>query len=257
MKFSIITPTYKRSELLRRAVDSVLNQTYKDWELIIVNDTPGDTSYLPFASSINDPRIRYYTNTTNRGVNFSRNFGLDNVSADSKWVIFLDDDDYLAPDTLKNFYDLTLLHGEKRWFLTNRALRNGTPLTLGAKDGTSYSYVFDYLILKRIRGDATHCIETKLINQNHIRFLKHIKQGEEWFFFYQLGRLARPLYTDHNSTISDGYDAESGLNFRKRSFEDKYTTLLKIIHAGTQEKILTFPFFIYIFLRGIKLLLGK
>lgn len=257
MKFSIITPTYRRSELLKRAVESVINQTHKDWELIIINDTPGDTAYLPFASSINDARIRYYVNTTNRGVNFSRNFGLDNVSADSKWVIFLDDDDFFAPDTLKNFYNLILLRGEDKWFLTNRALRDGTPLTLGVKDETYYTYAWDYLLFKRIKGDATHCIETKLINQNHIRFLKQVKQGEEWFFFYQLGKRTRLFYSDHNSTISDGYDPKAGLNFRKRSFQDKYSSLLKIIHASLQEKMFDFPLIVYILLRTVKLLIGK
>ena len=96
MRFSIITPTYKRSDKLIRAVKSVQAQTYKDWEMVVVNDSPNDETYIPFASSINDPRIHYHVNKTNSGVNFTRNFALDRVSADSKWVVFLDDDDYLA-----------------------------------------------------------------------------------------------------------------------------------------------------------------
>ena len=62
MKFSIITPTHKRAEMLIRAVTSVKNQTYTDWEMIIVNDSPTDSSYTSFTETINDARIRYHLN---------------------------------------------------------------------------------------------------------------------------------------------------------------------------------------------------
>ena len=70
MKFSIITPTFKRQELLSRAVASLQAQTYKDWEMIIVNDSPKDTAYHDFTSSVNDSRIHYFVNEINRGVNY-------------------------------------------------------------------------------------------------------------------------------------------------------------------------------------------
>lgn len=140
MKFSIIVPTHKRVDSLIRAVNSVLSQTYTDWELIIVNDSPFDTSYETFTSSINDSRIRYHLNDTNRGVNFSRNSALDMLSADSKWVIFLDDDDYFAPDTLQVFHDLILLHNNQKWFVSNRSRKNGTSMTLFPADDTYYTY---------------------------------------------------------------------------------------------------------------------
>lgn len=257
MKFSIITPTHRRSELLQRAVNSVLQQTYKDWEIIIVNDSPQDESYFSFVASINDPRIRYYVNDRNRGVNFSRNFALENLSADSRWVIFLDDDDFFAPDTLKYFSELILSHSEQKWFITNRALKNGEPLTLGAKDNTEYSYSKDYLILKRVKGDATHCIETKLITENNLRFLHHVKQGEEWFFFYQLGLHSKMYYSDHNSTISDGYDPHGGLNFRTRSFQEKYETLAKILYEASRKHLISVSFLLYIGVRAVKLIIGK
>ncbi len=257
MKFSIITPTFKRSTELARAVASVKAQTYTDWEMILINDSPTDDSYSSFVSSLNDPRIRYFVNDRNRGVNFSRNFGLDHLGADSKWVIFLDDDDTLAPDTLKYFYNLILLHGEQKWFMTNRALKNGSPLTVGAEDENVYSYFWKYLFFKKIKGDATHCIETKLITQHHVRFLTYVKQAEEWFFFYQIGRHSRIFYGDHNSTITDGYDAQSGLNFRKRTFEERYATLAKIFYEAAAKKIISAQFLLYMLLRSIKLLVGK
>jgi glycosyltransferase involved in cell wall biosynthesis len=255
MKFSIITPTYKRAERLKRAVASLQAQTYKDWEMIIVNDSPYDTTYANFASSINDPRIRYFVNETNRGVNYSRNFALERISADSKWVLFLDDDDYFSPDTLAYFAEQIRHNPDQKWFVTNRALKNGTSLTHFPREGTLYSYTMQYLILRRCKGDATHCIESKLITHSHARFSRYVKQGEEWFFFYQINLHTKLLYSDHNSTISDGYDASSGLNFRKRSFTEKYESLAQLAYEALRKKVLRPSFVVYFSMRLIKLFL--
>lgn len=253
MKFSIITPTFKRKELLERAVSSLLAQTYKDWEMIIVNDSPHDENYNDFASSLNDQRIRYYKNDINRGVNFSRNYALDNLSADSTWVIFLDDDDYLSPDTLMTLQEQIMLHNDVKWFVSNRAKKDGESLTKFPSDETFYSYAWEYLILKRCKGDATHCIETKLITRFHMRFSSYVKQGEEWFFFYQVGTHSKMYYHDHNSTISDGYDSGNGLNFRKRNFRERYESLLQLFYEAGVKKIIKPSLLAYLTLRFIKL----
>jgi glycosyltransferase involved in cell wall biosynthesis len=256
MLFSIITPTYKRASKLARAVESLLGQTYQDWEIIIVNDSPTDTSYSEFSSSINDARIHYHVNDTNKGVNYTRNKAINLISADSKWIIFLDDDDYFAPDTLQTFHDLILLHGDVQWFVTNRAYVNGKPITNFPTDERFYSYNLDYLILRRCKGDATHCIEKKYITQKHIKFLEHVKQADEWFFFYQLGLQQKMYYHSHNSTISDGYDTTSGLNFRKRTRGEQFETLITILYEGSQKKLLRHPtFLLYIGMRFIRILI--
>jgi glycosyltransferase involved in cell wall biosynthesis len=255
MKFSIITPTYRRNDLLKRATSSLFAQTYPDWEMIIINDSPQDTTYADFESSINDPRIHYHKNTINKGVNASRNYALEKVSADSTWVIFLDDDDYLAPDALATFRELISLHGDTKWFVTNRAKKNGESMTQFPGDETYYSYAWSYLILKRCKGDATHCIETKLINHARARFSKYVKQGEEWFFFYQLGIHSRMFYSDHNSTISDGYDISHGLNFRKRTLGSRYEALAQLFYEASTKKILRSSLFVYLLLRAVKLII--
>lgn len=256
MKFSIITPTHKRKDSLKRAVDSVLAQRYSNWEMIIINDSPEDLSYLEFSSKINDRRICYYINEKNSGVNFSRNRGLDVLSSDSNWIIFLDDDDYLAPDALMTFKDLINAHRDTKWFITNRAYKNGESLTQFPKPDKYYSYAWDYLILKNCIGDATHCIKTEELH--HIRFSRNIKQGEEWFFFYQVGIKNEMYYYDHNSTITGGYNVESGLNFRKRSKKEKIKETSKLfteaVRSGFGHKI---TLLIYIMARYIKIVAKK
>lgn len=251
MKFSIIIPTHRRGEELIRTVNSVLHQTYQDWEAIVINDSPNDPSYQKFASSINDPRIHYHVNEENYGVNYSRNRALENVSGESNWIIFLDDDDYFAPDTLETFRDLILSNQNKKWFVTNRAHIDGSPITKFPNNDSSYSYAWSYLILKYCKGDATHCIETKLVNK--LRFSNKIKQGEEWFFFYQVGLKSKMYYHNHNSTISHGYDGQTGLNFRKRGFLQQIKSLYKIFIEGSNVGLTLHPtFLIYMLMRIIR-----
>lgn len=252
MKFSIITPTYKRRDLLGRAVQSVLRQTYAEWEMIIVNDSPDDFSYKTLPSSSNDLRICYFVNDKNRGVNYSRNRALDSVSKDSDWVIFLDDDDYLAPDTLATFNKLTTTHPECKWFVTNRAYANGTLVTKYPKPETWYSYIKDVLILKRCKGDVTHCIKTSILT--NIRYSKYIKQAEEWLFYYQIALREKIFYHNHNSTLTDGYDKVSGLNFRKRTRGEQVETLRAFIHEGYRLHLQHHTtFLIYLFMRFVRL----
>jgi glycosyltransferase involved in cell wall biosynthesis len=253
MRFSIITPTHKRVEKLTRAVASLLRQTYTDWEMIIVNDSPSDETYQSFASSINDARIHYHVNDTNLGVNKSRNYALDHVTADSKWVIFLDDDDYLAPDALATLHELILSRSSAEWIVTNRARKDGSPVTHFPKSDSWYSYAWQYLILKRCRGDATHCIDTKTIGS--IRFSNNVKQAEEWIFFYELGLRAKMYYHDHNSTITDGY-AAAGLNFRKRTRGEQFETVSILAYEGASRGLIYHPtFLVYLCMRLIRIVL--
>lgn len=254
MKFSIITPTYKRVDKLNRAVDSLLNQTYKDWEMIIINDSPDEDGYISFEKSATDNRIKYFKNTKNEGVNYSRNRALGEISKDSDWIIFLDDDDYLSNDALESFYKLAETHNDINWFITNRSYKDGAPVTRFPKSEKSYSYAIDYLITKKCKGDATHCINTKEIN--NIRFLKTVKQAEEWFFFYQLGLKNKFYYHRHNSTITDGYNEASGLNFRKRNYKNEFKNILNILNEGEKLKLIYHPtFLIYLFMRLIRIII--
>lgn len=249
--FSIITPTHKRRGGLQRAVDSLLAQKYTHWEMIIINDSPEDASYTSFLEEDDDDRIRYYTNDKNEGVNYSRNRALDLVSNKSEWIIFLDDDDYFIPDTLSTFKALIDSHKNTSWFLTNRSKENGQSLTFFPENNNFYNYAWDYLISKRCNGDATHCIHKEVVGKK--RFSTKIKQGEEWFFFYQIGLREKIFYHNHNSTISGGYDKESGLNFRKRTRRERFRSLGKLVSEGRMVNIShQITFWAYICLRIIK-----
>lgn len=92
---SVVIPTHNRVDLLPRAIESVLNQTYKDIELIVVSDgsTDGTDDFMDnFAS---DSRIKYINYKPAKGGNYARNSGID--AALGNYIAFLDDDDEWLP----------------------------------------------------------------------------------------------------------------------------------------------------------------
>ena len=96
-KVSVIIPTYNRADLLPRAVNSVLAQTYDDCEIIIVDDCSPDNTQDVIAS-FTDPRVRSIRHEVNRGAATARNTGIEN--ARGEYIAFLDDDDELTPGSI-------------------------------------------------------------------------------------------------------------------------------------------------------------
>lgn len=96
---SVVMPTYNREELLPRAIESILNQTYEDFEFIIVDDGSTDNSVALIQSyQKQDKRIRLVQNEKNKGISYSRNRGMD--EAKGRYVAIMDSDDYSEPDRL-------------------------------------------------------------------------------------------------------------------------------------------------------------
>ncbi|MGM0591277.1 MAG: glycosyltransferase family 2 protein [Halobacteriota archaeon] len=94
---SVVIPTYNRAELLPRAIDSVLEQTYTDLELIVVDDGSTDDTEA-VVGAYDDDRLRYVPHETNRGANPARNTGIE--AADGAYLAFLDSDDEWRPTKL-------------------------------------------------------------------------------------------------------------------------------------------------------------
>lgn len=94
---SIVIPTYNRSRLLARAVKSVLNQTYQDFELIIVDDASTDNTE-EVVNSFNDKRIRYLRHEKNKGEAAARNTGIKAAKYD--YIAQQDSDDEWLPEKL-------------------------------------------------------------------------------------------------------------------------------------------------------------
>lgn len=110
--FSIIIPLYNKEKFIENTIQSVLKQTFQDFEIIIVNDGSTDKSEEKVLH-FKDDRIRYFSKK-NEGVSQTRNFGLAEANAD--FVTFLDADDYWYPDFLETMHHYAVLFPEQKVF---------------------------------------------------------------------------------------------------------------------------------------------
>ena len=100
VSLSIIIATYNRKKYLGNAIDSVLNQTYKNLEIIIIDDASTDKTDEYVNTKYRLPNIRYFKNPRNKGCGFSRKYAMQFVKG--KYIVFLDDDDkYIDNDYFK------------------------------------------------------------------------------------------------------------------------------------------------------------
>lgn len=106
---SIIMPTYKQGELMHKAVQSLINQSYTNFELLVIDDNKEEsyrTANSEYFASINDNRITYIQNEQNMGSARTRNRGIS--LAKGEYISFLDDDDYYDAFKLEN--QITQMH---------------------------------------------------------------------------------------------------------------------------------------------------
>lgn len=97
---SVIMPTYKRGEMITEAINSVLTQTYENYEIVIVNDcSPDNTEDIIKKHYGSNPKVKYYRNSQNSGAGVSRKNGY--LQSLGEYLVFMDDDDYYTDN---NFF---------------------------------------------------------------------------------------------------------------------------------------------------------
>lgn len=94
MLVSVVVPTYNRAHLIERCLHSILNQTYSDLEIIVVDDCSTDNTQ-EIVNAISDSRIKYYRLEHNSGACAARNFGID--KSQGEYIAFQDSDDVWMP----------------------------------------------------------------------------------------------------------------------------------------------------------------
>lgn len=105
-KVDVIIPTYNRAEFLKAGITSVLNQTFQDFEIIVVDDCSEDDT-PKVIKNFGDHRIRYIRHRVNQGEGGARNTGM--LNSNAEYVAFLDDDDEWLPEKLR--LEVELLEG--------------------------------------------------------------------------------------------------------------------------------------------------
>lgn len=120
IRFSIIVPLYNKENTILDTINSVLSQTYQDFELIIVDDGSTDSS-VSIVQAIKDIRIKIIKQI-NKGVSSARNTGY--KKAKGEWILFLDADDLLCDNALAHYVQLISRHDNYLVFVSNFWCKN-------------------------------------------------------------------------------------------------------------------------------------
>lgn len=107
--FSVVIPAYNREVLIKKAVDSVLTQTFTDFEVIVVDDASKDRT-AEVVQAYTDPRVKLIRQNVNGERGVARNTG--NEASQGRYICYLDSDDWFEPNHLQNFYDHIIKDGQ-------------------------------------------------------------------------------------------------------------------------------------------------
>ena len=107
---SVIVPLYNCEDRILKCVRSILNQSYENIEVIVINDGSTDNSLKVLQEGISDPRLKIYTQE-NHGVSYTRNRGIEIALSNETngWITFVDSDDYIDPNTIYDCLDCSNL----------------------------------------------------------------------------------------------------------------------------------------------------
>ena len=188
IKVSIIIPVYNTEKYVEKCINSIRNQSYKNLEIIIIDDGSTDDSSLICTNlSKKDKRI-VYKKIKNGGVSNARNYGLNISTGD--YISFVDSDDYISNDYIEKLVKIAI---EKNSQIVVCGLTEVTPETEQkisiykemkerCKDITFPKKIEDYLLTFEFNSSCSQLISKDLININNIEFNKNIKYGEDMLF---------------------------------------------------------------------------
>lgn len=189
-KVSIIMATYNRSHLISECLDSIKNQTYENWECLIIDDGSEDDTQLIVSDYLkNDHRFQYFVRSSNyqKGLPGCRNFGLDKASGN--YIIFFDDDDIVHPENLE--ICLKILEDPKHDFChyKKRSFEETIPVFSNLKhDFTTYKigeHQLENVITNKI-ALASCTVMWRNTCFKRYRFDESLSYAEEWECYIRL-----------------------------------------------------------------------
>ena len=217
-KVSILVPVYGVEACLDKCVESVLKQTYSDWELLLVDDgSPDRSGAICDEWAKRDKRIKVF-HKENGGVSSARNMGLDNLLGE--WIMFIDADDAVTPDTLSTcsqYFDVfdIVLFSMKYVYSKDGAQTEDYILPVVSRE----EYISRIVSRKTILGVCGGIYRARIFKENNIRFDENLINGEDWLVLTNLMLAAKdakilplPFYLYNKTNESS---CTSSINFKK------------------------------------------
>lgn len=184
---SVIIPTYNRENVILESVQSVLNQTYKNIEVIVVDDNSNDGTH-EIIKKINDNRLRYYRLDRNFGANYARNFGI--KKSKGNYIAFQDSDDIWYNTKLeKQIFLLNSLPSEYAMVFCSLKKDYGKDRIIPVKKNKIYDgYLFKELKFQNFISTQTILCEKSAIDKIG-GFDNSLPALQDWDFVLKISKL--------------------------------------------------------------------
>lgn len=206
---SIILPTYNRDRLIMRAIQSILNQTYTKWELIIVDDGSTDSTQQ-IVQSIGDQRIAYIKNEQNMGAAASRNHGVKLAHYD--YLAFQDSDDVWIVDKLEKQVDYLSKHAELDMVYSsfvNHHIDGGKVPVPNDQIGEREGNLLPTLLINNVIGTPTILVKKETFENNR-GFDETLRALEDWDFVLRVSESSRIGFIPE--VLVEAYQTEESLS---------------------------------------------
>lgn len=227
MFFSIIIPTYNRAHLIESTLDSVLNQTCIDFEVIIVDDGSTDHTKEVILDYINKHQwlncFYYYKDNAERGA--ARNYGIER--AKGKWVTFLDSDDLFYPNHLQLVYDFIIKYPDAKVIHSAYEFK-----TQEHKFLRSVKYPKDNnLNSALLKGNLFSCfgmfIKAEVLADLTFEENRHLSGTEDWLLWLQIAARYPIYFQPQVSGCMIQHNGRSVLNFKEEELLDRTRLLVE------------------------------
>jgi glycosyltransferase involved in cell wall biosynthesis len=206
--FSIIIPTYNRGHIVSKTIQSVINQNFQDWELIVVDDGSTDnTKEIIESFSQNDLRIRYiYQSNQERSA--ARNNGIEN--SNGKYICFLDSDDEYDQHHLSTLFDeIKIKNNAIGLFFTSLIIyNNGIDIKHPIKQLRNNESIYDYLFTESIYPCRV-CISKEIFND--FTFPEYTNMAEDTILWLEIASKF-PIFQILEKTVNYYQHEENSVN---------------------------------------------
>lgn len=230
-KVSVIIPFYNRVDLVLRAINSVLAQTHKNYELILVNDGSKDDISKIENMVKKHEQMKLINVKPNKGASNARNVGIDNATGD--YIAFLDSDDAFLPNKLEVQLKQMLATGDK--VSHTSYYREGFDKKVLFDSGKQNGDMLSTLIWSCRVATPTVMIERKYLNDNNFRFDTDLVIGEDTCFWLTILMNQKLLGIDIPLTTVYSNDDSAAYNIEKQIIGVKTILRFVINHPELQK----------------------
>lgn len=230
--FSIVLPTYNRAAYLPVAIQSVLDQTFVDFELIIVDDGSTDTT-AEVVSKFADPRIKYFKKE-NEERSIARNFGIGHATG--RYINFLDADDYFYSHHLKTAYThLKTLNEPETLHLGYELIRKKA--IVGRYNNFTVDINRNLAFLNTLSCNAMF-IRSDVARQFNFIADSRAVVSEDWYVWLRLAARFKIHYVNEITSAIHDHDHRSLSNTNPLKFENSINVILH--HLDTDSRVIQY-----------------